>query len=769
MSDLVITSNRLFAAEEWEVVFNAFRNVNINPFDYSTINESLYQYIKANNPEEYRRYSNAGIMRAHIELFSRLAHSLSYRYEKTTRENFYDSIENRESVIELAKVFSYQPKRNRGANGQCKITGIRTTEPLFDATGQSIANTTVRWNQDGDDRWYEKFVKILNGAISPTNPVGKPLERKTLYNIRHELYPINRIQSSTITPTFKGKVNGRSYSFEAVSTIIDEIIKESAPNPFNAFNIIYKNDSNGNFSPNTGFFVQFKQGTLNREDYTFTDPMQNREISIDIDNINETDLWVCEIHPDGFTKEVWTPIDSMEGQNLVYEKEFNKNDRIYTVTSRDKNQVTVNFGDGVNGAIPFGSFRIWYRTSENERFIIRANDIQSVPITIPYQGKDGETYQLTIYLTNVSDIDNAEPEESLNSIKRNAPLSHYTQERMINGEDYNVYPLIQTSLILKTKTVNRTHHGHTRYTDIYDKDSSISKITLHASDGFIYADGNDYLQRIDLLNNIDATKEVQNAVNRTVQSREFKTAINASIMESGIPMSANILWRTLPRRSTVYDRGYFTVNGQVSPIGENALCRELRHVTPEAQLFFNDDHVNSVEYAENNGLVNPSIASIGSIKLTKYEQDGAIITGVIPTINVDDFEYEDFEEFGELITNRQNFNLYYRLYEGYFTTDETADDAIFVQSYEFIESTLEEFYRVQSPVLSYIVGSDRDIKFFFKDIAGDARDPITGEVVQDYISIGTGNIGLRGEPTFLMRRDKTKDITIFKHDGDSNE
>lgn len=769
MSELVITSNRLFAAEEWEVVFNAFRNVNINPFDYSTVNTSLYEYIKANNPEEYRRYSNAGIMRAHIELFSRLAHSLSYRYEKTTRENFYDSVENRESVIELAKVFSYQPKRNRVANGQCKITGIRTTEPIFDASGQSIANTTVQWNQEGDDRWYEKFIRILNGAISPTNPVGKPLERKSLYNIRHELYPINRVFSSTITPTFKGKVNGRSYTFEAVSSIINEIVREAVPNPFNAFNIIYKNDSNGNLSPNTGFFVQFKQGTLRKEDYTFTDPEKNRTIDIDIDNINETDLWVCEVYPDGVNKKVWTPIDSMEGQNLVYEKEFNKNDSIYTISSRSGNQVSVNFGDGVNGAIPFGSFRVWYRTSENERFIIRKNDIKSVPITIPYQGKDGETYQLTLYLTNMSDVDNAEAEESLNSIKRNAPLSHYTQERMINGEDYNVYPLIQTSLILKTKTVNRTHHGHTRYTDIYDKNSNISKITLHANDGFIYADSGDYLQRIDVFSDMDATREVKNSVLRTLQTREFRTALNAGIMETGIPMSATIRWRTLPSRSTVYDRGYFTVNGEVSPIGENALCRELKQTDSKAQLFFNDDHINSIEYAENNGMINPNLASIGSVKLSKYEQDGAIVTGIIPTINVDNFEYDDFEEFGELIKNKENFEIYYRLYEGYFTTDEDADDAIFVQSYEHVDNTVEEFYRVQSPVLSYVVGSDRDVEFFFKEIAGNALDPITGNRVQDYISIGASNVGLRGQPTFLMRRDKTKDITIFKYDGDSDD
>ena len=766
MSDLVITSNKLFAAEEWEVVFNAFREVNINPYDYSTISNSLVEYIKANNPEEYRRYTNNGLFTAHIELFSRLAHSLSYRYEKSTRENFFDSVENRESAIELAKIFSYQPKRNRTSNGLCKISAIRTTEPVYDSNQTLLANNTIKWNHEGDPNWYEKYIRILNAALSPTNPVGKPMERRYIYGVRNELYPINRLSTSTLAPKFKGKINGRSYTFEGVGTMIKEIILESTPDPYNAFNLLYKNDSNGNFSPDTGFFVQFKQGSIQNETFTFTKPEKNKEINLNVSNINETDVWVCEIYDDGLIKKEWTKIDSMEGQNLVYEKEFNNNSSIYTVTSRPNNQVTIKFGDGINGNIPYGNFRIWYRTSENERYIIRRHDIQSVPITIPYVGNDGGTYQLTLYLTNEYDIDNAEPEETLEKIKRNAPLSHYTQERMINGEDYNVYPLIQTSLILKTKTVNRTHYGHTRYMDIYDNSNTLSKITLHASDGFIYADGTEYLQRVEVGDGIDYVKEVMRSATTTLQQKAFQSSMYSSILEKGIPTSGTIRWRTLPRESTFYDRGYFTVNGKFSTVGETAIARELKILSKDSQFYFNDDEPNTFDHIENNGLVNPNTASVGSIKLSNYQQDGSILTAILPDIDVKQYKYEDFEEFGKLLEDKEDFELYFRVYDNSFTTDKDKDDAIFLQSYQYISDPINSFYRVQSPTLTYIVGSDGDIEFFQKDLDSKVKDPITGYSVQDYVGIGAGNVGIGdNDPTFLMRRDKTKDITIMNNGG----
>jgi hypothetical protein len=56
--------------------------------------------------------------------------------------------------------------------------------------------------------------------------------------------------------------------FEIVSTAFknSENIYEEPPVPGNQLGFVYKNDGSGPGSANTGFFIQFKQGTLELAD-----------------------------------------------------------------------------------------------------------------------------------------------------------------------------------------------------------------------------------------------------------------------------------------------------------------------------------------------------------------------------------------------------------------------------------------------------------------------------------------------------------------------
>ena len=47
-----------------------------------------------------------------IDLISYIAQSISYRVDLNARENFIDLAERKESVLRLARLISYQPKRN---------------------------------------------------------------------------------------------------------------------------------------------------------------------------------------------------------------------------------------------------------------------------------------------------------------------------------------------------------------------------------------------------------------------------------------------------------------------------------------------------------------------------------------------------------------------------------------------------------------------------------------------------------------------------------
>ena len=130
---------------------------------------------------------------------------------------------------------------------------------------------------------------------------------------------------------------------------------------------------------------------------------------------------------------------------------------------------------------------MWFRTSENESYMIRPNDIRNKSKTISYIGYDGQEYQLTIKFSLMVDVGNADRSESNADVASMRPC-YYTQDRMVNGEDYNIYPLTQSTNIKKLKAVNRTYAGHSRFINATDPTGSISNITVLGDDGYLFSE-----------------------------------------------------------------------------------------------------------------------------------------------------------------------------------------------------------------------------------------------------------------------------------------
>jgi hypothetical protein len=59
-------------------------------------------------------------------------------------------------------------------------------------------------------------------------------------------------------------------------------------------------------------------------------------------------------------------------------------------------------------------------------------------------------------------VTNAQARETINEIKQRAPARYYTQNRMVNGEDYNNFPFTAYNIILKSKALNRASIGTSR-------------------------------------------------------------------------------------------------------------------------------------------------------------------------------------------------------------------------------------------------------------------------------------------------------------------
>ena len=135
----------LFSAEDFSVVYESFSEANFQAYDFENIRNAMVDYINRNYPENYNDWINSSEFVSLIELMAFLGHNLAFRSDLASRENFLSTAERRESALRIAEFLGYTPTRNVVASGYLKIDSIFTTENIFDAAGNSLANTTVQY------------------------------------------------------------------------------------------------------------------------------------------------------------------------------------------------------------------------------------------------------------------------------------------------------------------------------------------------------------------------------------------------------------------------------------------------------------------------------------------------------------------------------------------------------------------------------------------------------------------------------------------------
>jgi len=488
--------SELFAGENWNVAFKAFSTVNLKAYDYDTIKSALIQQIQTLYPENYTDWVSSSEFVFIIDMLAYLGQSLAFRIDLNARENFLDTAERRESIIKLAKSLGYTAKRNYPARGLVKLQTIQTDQPISDSLGNNLNNVAINWNDSTNVNWYDQFIQIVNTALQSTNPFGLPIKTATLTNnVVSQLYQLNSQTLTTISDSFNDTINGQNLNFELVNPDIDNdllLYTEISPDPLAAKKLIYQYDGAGNSSPNTGFFGYFKQGTLDFQDFQFTYPIENRIVDINVNNINQLDVWVQEINNSGLVVNTWTMVPTTD--TIAFNSIDSQVRTIFSVISRDNDQISIKFGDGRFGTSPTGLFRIWYRTSLGSSFDISTNDLQNIQITIPYfvnNGNNSQPYNLTLtyslqYPIGSLDAGSSVAAETANQIQTNANQVYYTQNRMVNGQDYNVFPLQNGNTARKIKAINRTYSGQSRYIDINDPTGSYQNTKLFSDDGIIY-------------------------------------------------------------------------------------------------------------------------------------------------------------------------------------------------------------------------------------------------------------------------------------------
>ena len=485
------TSSRqsaIFGVNDWKTIYKTFSQANFQSYDYESLRKSFVDYLRAYYPETFNDYVESSEYVALLDVIAFMGQALAFRDDLNTRENFIDTAERRDSVIKLANLIGYNPKRNLAAQGYLKVVSVQTTEQIRDINGLNLSNLSILWNDPANPNWQEQFNAVINAALIDTQRVGRPGNSKTILNVKTDEYSVRIPANATPTILFSTVVDGTSMNFEcvSVSSVDSEGLYELPPAPNGKFNILYRNDRLGFGSPNTGFFMYFKQGNLQTYPFSIVQQISNQVVDINVSGINDTDTWLYGVSPTTGELIQWSQVES------IYATKANATDRkLFSVTSRFNDQVSYVFGDGVFSDIPGGSFTAFFRTSNGLNYTIDPSEMQGTTVTLNYVSRVGRVETLVITLELPLPVSNGQGRETLRNIKERAPQRYYSQNRMVNGEDYNTFPYTLYSSIIKSRALNRSSVGVSRNFDLLDPSGKYSSTNDFGDDGGMYIDESD--------------------------------------------------------------------------------------------------------------------------------------------------------------------------------------------------------------------------------------------------------------------------------------
>jgi hypothetical protein len=577
--------NRLLLAEDWKKIYQTFKYADFKSYDFDNLRRTMIEYLRTNYPEDFNDYIESSEYLALIDMIAFLGQNISFRIDLNARENFIELAERRESVLRLARLLSYNPSRNRPANGLLKFTSVRTTEQVIDSNGINLSNKTILWNDSTNSDWYEHFTKILNAALPVQNTFGRPVRSETVSGIPTEQYNLNNLTTSVPVYAFSKSVNSRTLNFEVVSTVIEdgEII-EAAPLPAGNFSFLYRDNGQGPGSNSTGFFAHFRQGSLQRGEFVIDSPIPNQQADINTENINQTDVWLYKLDSNGNEGDLWTKVDAVEGNNIVYNSLSKKIRNIYSVLTRVNDRISLIFADGIFGELPKGSFRIYYRTSANSDYNILPQSLNNISIKIPYISRSGSQETLSVSMDLKTVVDNASSSESTDSIKQNAPSTYYTQNRLITGEDYNIGPLGISQDIVKVKAVNRTASGISRYYDILDATGKYSQTNLFGTDGVIYGEPVEKKTNVKFLTRTDVEGIIENTISDILEDKNLRNFYLKEFPDQNYN-ELGLSWRLTTSDVNRSTGQIVDSNGIVYTVG-SFTEGPLRYIEPNAMLKF---------------------------------------------------------------------------------------------------------------------------------------------------------------------------------------
>ena len=758
----------IFGVNDWQTIYQTFRQADFKSYDYETLRKSFIDYLRVYYPETYNDFIESSEYIALMDVMAFMGQGLAFRNDLNTRENFIDTAERRDSVIKLANLVSYTPKRNLEAEGYIKVTSIQTTQNISDLNGFNLSNVPILWNDPANPNWLEQFNTIVNASLVDVQRIGRPGNSAQILGVKTDEYSISIPPGSLPIVPFSSTVDGLNMGFELVSvtSVGEDYVYEIPPAPSGRFNILYRNDKLGYGSPNTGFFYYFKQGALQNFNFTLQQQIANQVIDIDIQGINNTDTWLYQLNDNNGSTLLWKKVDDIYANAYLQTESSNKN--IFSVTSRFNDQVSYVFGDGVFSSIPVGTFRAYVRAGNALTYTIDPTEMQGVSVSFNYVSRLGRQETLTVNLALQSPVSNAQVRESLANIKQRAPSRYYTQNRMVNGEDYSNFPYTLYSSIIKSKAINRSSVGISRNLDLLDPTGKYSSTNVFANDGGIYLNqtpGNTLVvinSTGDIITFLSSSLSVLLAGNRAAQYYIQNYPRYPVDQGSG---DGTVFWQveTVAANSMT---GYFynILNSVDTPIPVGTYSTfDAKYITKGALLkfiapsgfYFDSTNrlvsgiagpsdttyiwttvLNVIGDGNNNG-VGAFSNGTGPITLNGYVPTEAVLTLIIPAFD-NSLPNSVIQECIVRMELQQSFSLVFN------NSLTIAQDRWSIELYDtndwFVnfQANGNDRYTVTYRSLAYYFGSVADTRFTF-DTGELVYDPFSGQILQDFIDVLTTN------------------------------
>tara|TARA_R110000822_G_scaffold77479_1_gene186108 strand:- start:13450 stop:15636 length:2187 start_codon:yes stop_codon:yes gene_type:complete len=369
--------------------------------------------------------------------------------------------------------------------------------------------------------------------------------------------------------------------------------------------------------------------------------------------------------------------------------------------------------------------------------------------------------------------------ESNAEIKAKAPQLYYTQNRMVTGEDYNVFPYSNYNTISKVKAVNRTSSGTSRYLNVVDNTGRYSSTNIFAEDGVVFEE--------DAASSFDFTWVTNADINRVIQNQVLPSIRDKDTLHFYYKYFNRFnLSTTYWYRSTVGSNsstGYFVdssgnklqigsgVSGDASYLTENSIVI----FSPGAGKYFNAEnyitpipssgiipqsgrallYVTLAQVIGSGGQGNLS-TGVGPVTLSQNIPLNAQAVTVIPAFS-NSFSTEFTSTLVGLISSYTEFGIRYSQSTREWTVIAAQDidtTGTFSQENEGANLGLNNdsswmlnftvngtIYTVETRGLSYIFQSVQETKFYF-DNSVKVYDPTTGLTINDSVNV----LKVNGDP-----------------------